>query len=86
MLALKIDILSRESFGLFADFERGKIAGFFHHFVFDGQAVAVPAGNVRRASAEHGLRFHDDVFENFVERRAHVDVAVGEGRAVVQNK
>ncbi len=80
LLALKIDILARERFAAFADFERRKFARFFHDFVFDGQAVAVPARNIWRAFAEHGLRFHNEIFEDFVERRAHVNVAVGERR------
>ena len=32
------------------------------------------------------LRFHDQILEDLVERRAHVDVAVGKGRAVVQDE
>ena len=34
----------------------------------------------------HGLRFHDHVLEQLVERRAHVDIAVREGRAIVQDE
>ena len=32
------------------------------------------------------LRFHDEILENLVQRRAHVDVAIGERRAVVQHE
>jgi len=48
--------------------------------------VAVPARDVRRAFAEHGLGFHHEILQNFVERGAHVDVAVGKRRSVVQDK
>ena len=61
-------------------------AHFLRNLEFDGQAVAVPARHIRRAVAAQGLVFDDDVFENFVERVADVDVAVGERRAIVQDK
>jgi hypothetical protein len=51
----------------------------------DGQAVAVPAGHVGRIEALHGLRLDDEILEDFVERGAQVDVAVGVGRPVVQD-
>ena len=51
----------------------------------DGQAVAVPAGDVGSVEAGHGLRLHDKVFEALVERVAEVDGAVGVGRAVVED-
>ena len=86
LLALNIDKFSREGCRFFADFEWRKPAGFFDDFVFDGQSVTIPTRDIWCAFAQHRLRFHDDVFENFVERGAHVDVAVGKGRAVVQNE
>ena len=58
----------------------------FDHFVFDRKAVTIPARDVRRALAEHRLRFHHEILENFVERSAHVHIAVGEWRAVMQNE
>ena len=48
--------------------------------------MAVPARDVRRAFAEHGLGFHDEILQDFVERGAHVHIAVGKGRSVVQDK
>ena len=48
--------------------------------------MAIPTRDVRRAFAEHRLRFHHEILEDFVERRAHVDVAVGKRRAVMQNE
>ncbi len=52
----------------------------------DGQAVAVPAGDVGGVVTEHGARLDDEVLEDLVEGRAHVDVAVGVGRAVVEDE
>ena len=47
----------------------------------DGQAVAVPARDVGRIEARHGLRFDDEVLQDLIESRAEVDPAVGIGRA-----
>ena len=62
------------------------LAHFLRDFEFNRQAVAVPAGNVRRAETAQSLIFDDDVLENLVQRGADVDVAVGERRAVVQDE
>ena len=53
--------------------------------VLDRQAVAVPAGHVRAVEPGHRQRADDDVLEHLVEQGAHVDLAVGVGRAVVQD-
>ena len=52
----------------------------------DRQPVAVPAGHVGRVLAEQGLRPHHHVLQRMVERMADVDVAVGVGRAVVEDE
>jgi hypothetical protein len=52
----------------------------------DGQAVAVPAGDVRGVMPEHGIGLDDEVLEDLVHRRAQVDVAVGIGGAVVEEE
>ena len=51
----------------------------------DGEAVAVPAGDVGSVKAGHGLGLDDEVLDAFVEGVAEVDGAVGVGRAVVQD-
>ena len=58
----------------------------FFDLVFNGQTVAVPTRHVDRVKAFELARLHDHVFENFVDRVADVDVAVGIGRAIVQHK
>ena len=52
----------------------------------DRQAVAVPARHVVGVVAEHLLRARHHVLEHLVERGADVDVAVGVGRAVMQDE
>jgi hypothetical protein len=54
--------------------------------MLDRQAVAVPARDVRRAEPAHGLVAQDGVLQELVEGGADVDVAVGEGRTVVQDE
>ena len=53
---------------------------------FDRQAVAVPARHVVGVVAEHLLAARHHVLEDLVERVADMDVAVGVGRAVVQDE
>ena len=53
---------------------------------FNGHAVVVPAGNIGRVIAAHRMGADDEVLERLIERVAHVDIAVGERRAVVQDE
>jgi hypothetical protein len=85
-LALDVDELAGVGFRARADFGRGEVLGFLHDFELDGQAVAIPAGDVGSVEAGHGLGLHDEVLEHFVQRGAHVDVAIGKGRAVMQDE
>ena len=59
---------------------------FLFYIVLERQPVTIPAGHVRHIFAAHGLEFENEILERLVERGADVDVAVGEGRAVVQHK
>ena len=86
LLALDVDKLARERFRFLAHLERRKPARFLHDFVFDRQPVAIPAGHVRRAKSRHRFRFHHEILQDFVERGAHVDVAVRERRAVMEDE
>ncbi len=52
----------------------------------DRQAVAVPARHVDGVQAQHLLAAIDHVLQDLVEGRAHVQVAVGVGRPVVQDE
>ena len=83
---LDVDPLAGKFLGAAADFRGAEAAGFLDDLEFDGETVAVPAGDVRRLEAGHGLRFEDKVLDDFVEGGAHMDVAIGEGRAIVEQE
>ena len=56
------------------------------HGGLDGQAVGVPAGDVGGAVPGHVPVLDDDILQDFVQRRADVDVAVGVRGAVVEHE
>ena len=89
-LALNIEELLCVLAAALADDVRGQIlllvAEFKFHVVFDGQTVAVPAGNVAGLPAHEVAGLDDHVLEDLVQRRAEMNVAVGVGRAVVQHE
>ena len=86
LAALHVDELARQFLRLAADLHGRQAAILLDDLELDGQPMAIPARHVRRAEPGHGLRLYDHVLEDFVESGAHVNVAVGEGRAVVQNE
>ena len=52
----------------------------------NGHTVVVPARDIRHAVTGHQLGFVDEILQNLVHRRAHVDVAVRERRSVMQHE
>ena len=50
----------------------------------DGHAVVIPTGDIGGIVAAHGIAAGDKVLQRLIQRVAHVDVAVGKRRAVVQ--
>ncbi|OPZ50601.1 MAG: hypothetical protein BWY90_01575 [Deltaproteobacteria bacterium ADurb.BinA014] len=48
--------------------------------------MTIPAGHINPVEAGHVFGFDDNVFQNFIECRAQVNIAVGIRRPVVQNK
>src|SRR5208337_2516870 len=48
------------------------------------KAVTVPARDIGSVKTLHRFIFNDDIFENFVQCMADMDIAVGVGRAVVK--
>ena len=84
LAALDVDEFAGVFLRTAADLSGCEAGGSFDHAELDREAVAVPAWNERRAKAGHGFGFHHEILEDFVQRGAHVDIAVGEGRAVVE--
>src|SRR5882762_3934523 len=60
-------------------------AQFFFHLRLNGQSVAIPSRNVRRAKARHGLRLYDHIFQNLVQRGPEMNRACGIRRPVMQD-
>ena len=87
-VALGIDPSASEGFAAAADFGGLDVAGIvaLHHLEFDGQPVAIPTRDIGRFEARHGFGFHHEVLENLVQASAHVDVAIGKGRAVMEDE
>ncbi len=87
--ALEVDELLRVLAAGAADGEGGHFelfaAEFFVDLDLDGEAVAVPAGDVGGVEAGHGLGLDDEVLDALVEGVAEVDGSVGVGRAVVED-
>ena len=52
----------------------------------NGQTVVVPAGDVGGVVAHHGVGADDEVLQGLIQGVTHVDIAVGEGRAVVKHE
>ena len=91
LCALDVDVFARVGIAGFADGSGirrrvARLAQILHHLKFDRQAVAIPAGNVRRTESTQRFRLDDDVFQNFVNGVADMNIAVGERRAVVQDE
>ena len=62
------------------------LAVLFLDLPLDGQAVAIPAGHIGRVLAEQALRAADHVLEDMVQRMADMHVAIGIGRAIMENE
>ena len=91
MGALEIDVFAGISLTGLADGGgvRGGVARFAHFLTdleFDGQAVTIPARHIGGALPADILVLDDEILENFICSIADVDVAIGKGGAVVQDK
>ena len=63
-----------------------RLADFLLYIELNGQAVAVPTGDIRSINTRQGLGFDDDIFEYLVDGMPHVELAIGIGRAIVKYK
>ena len=64
------------------------LAGLLHfllNFVLDRQAVAIPTGNIGCLVPFHRPEAQDDILESLVDEMPDMDIAIGEGRAIVQH-
>lgn len=48
--------------------------------------MAIPPGNIRGIKISQCFGFNNNVFEDFVYRMANMDIAIGIGRAIMQDK
>ena len=55
----------------------------FNRLPLDRQTMGIPARDIRCLISHHIARAHDKIFEDFIERMAHMQVAVCIRRAVV---
>ena len=89
-LALGVDPLAGVFPAELAHHMGGQFLLLFLEFLLDleldGQTVAVPAGHIAGFMALHVAGLDDDVLEDLVEGRTHMDMAVGIGRAVMQHE
>ena len=86
VLLLLLDLLRGIGTALCLHFlRRQTLAVFLLDLDFDRHAVAIPARHVRRVIARHQFRLDDDVFQDFVDGVADVDVTVGVRRTIVQH-
>ena len=53
--------------------------------VFHGQPMTVPSRNIGAIKSGHELRFHDEVFQNFIQGRSDMNVSIRIGRTIVKN-
>src|SRR5690606_12601884 len=63
-----------------------RLAKLLFNIVLNRQTMTVPAGHIGRIKAAQGAALHDNVFENFVDRMTDMNIAIGVGRAIVQDK
>src|SRR5690606_15473213 len=63
-----------------------RLANFFLDIVFDWQTMTVPTGNIGRIKTAQGFAFDNNVLEDFIDRVADMDIAIGIGWAVVKDK
>src|SRR5690242_13239371 len=60
-------------------------AQFLFYLGFDGQTMAIPAGDIRSSKTRHALRLYDHVFENLIKRRTEMDRTCRIWRTIMQH-
>ena len=90
LVAHDVNVLSGELFADLAQLQLGDVllllADGGQSLQLDGQTMGIKAGHIGSLIALHVLVADDDILDDLVQGRAHVDVAVCIRRAVVQDK
>ena len=93
LLALDIDPFGSKFAAAFAKLGLGHIAlgpaliaEFFLDLPFDRQAMTVPARDIIHIKAKQEPRPDDKILQDLIEGMANMDLAIGIGRAVMQDK
>ena len=83
---LDVDELVGIFLGLLTHLQGGEPCRGLHHAELDRQTVTIPSGNERGLESGHGLRLHHQILEHLVESRPHMDISIGERRAIVEDE
>ena len=62
------------------------LAKLFFNLDLDWHAVAIPSRHILRIKTIKLTGFDDHIFQNFIDRVADMNITIGIGRAVMQNK
>ena len=89
-LALNVNILVGVCFAGAAEIRNAHLLVvellLFDNSAFNGHAMVIPAGDIGGVVAAHGVGTHDKVLDRLIQCVTHVDITVGEGRAVVERE
>ena len=89
LLPLTVEEIQGEVPALVAEFGHGHgvaLDALLLNGGLDGHTMSIPAGNIRSIAASHVLVADDHILEDLVHGGANVNVAVGIGRAVMENE
>ena len=93
LLALRIDPILRISAAFGAELDSGNfvlvqlfLAILLLNLPFNGQAMAIPTGDIRGVLAKQSLCADNHVFQDMVQRMADMHVTIGIRRAIMQDE
>ncbi len=88
--ALDVHLLQRVGCAALPELRYGQSLPFLaqrpHYMQLNGQAVGIPTGHIGYMVPRQGAGPQDDVFQDFVQGRADVNVPIGVRRAIMQDK
>ena len=87
---LRFDLLARIVAALLSELGCSHLVAWLAHFLFNielnGQAVAIPARDIGSVKARQRFGLDDDVFEYLIDGMPNVELTIGVGGAVVEDK